>query len=119
VRIKAIFFVCVSLILLGLAWISSDVQAAPGRLQVPYPSPTPGPDGRIIYIVKAGDSCEQLSILYGVSPDYLRTTNLLDENCSLREGQRRLPVAGRQDFPAKPAQGGLEKVQVLRRVIDQ
>lgn len=55
--------------------------------QAAYPSPTPGPDGRIIYIVKAGDTCTQISLLYGVTLDYLRTTNQLDENCTLRDGQ--------------------------------
>ena len=60
----------------------------PVEPQVAYPSPTPGRDGRIIYIVKAGDSCEQISLMYGVSLDYLRTTNQLDANCTLREGQQ-------------------------------
>lgn len=86
-KTKALLLVSSFLMLLGLAWISSGVQAAPGELQVAYPSPTPGPDGRIIYIVKTGDTCEQISLMYGVSLDYLRATNQLDANCSLREGQ--------------------------------
>ena len=87
-RAKALLLISVSLILLGLAWFSSGVRAAPGRLQVAYPSPTPQPNGQIIYIVKIGDSCEQISLMYGVSLDYLRNTNQLDANCSLREGQK-------------------------------
>lgn len=87
-RTKAILLISTSLIFLGLAWFSSGVQAAPGGLQVAYPSPTPQPNGQIIYIVKAGDSCEQISLMYGVSLDYLRNTNQLDANCSLREGQK-------------------------------
>jgi hypothetical protein len=77
------------LLLAGAALLFSQnpVSASPAR-QGTYPSPTPGPDGRIIYIVKAGDTCTQLSLMYGVSVEYIRTTNLLDENCSLREGQR-------------------------------
>jgi len=85
---KALLFVSVFLIILGLGWISWGVQAAPGEPLVGYPSPTPGPDGRIIYIVNAGDTCEQISILYGVTQDYLRLTNQLDANCTLREGQK-------------------------------
>src|SRR5512136_1117173 len=69
-----------------LLWTQAPVAASPNP-QIAYPSPTPGPDGRIIYIVKAGDTCAQISLLYGVSVDYIRTTNLLDENCTLREGQ--------------------------------
>jgi hypothetical protein len=69
-----------------LLWSQIPVAASPVQ-QVAYPSPTPGPDGRIIYIVKAGDTCTQISLLYGVSLEYIRTTNLLDQNCTLREGQ--------------------------------
>jgi len=70
-----------------LLWSQIPVAASPDP-QVTYPSPTPGPDGRIIYIVKAGETCTQISLLYGVSVEYIRTTNLLDETCALREGQR-------------------------------
>jgi hypothetical protein len=77
------------LFLAGLVLLWSQIPAAASpALQGTYPSPTPGPDGRIIYIVKAGDTCTQLSLMYGVSVEYIRTTNLLDVNCTLREGQR-------------------------------
>ena len=76
------------LFLTGLVLLWSQIPAAASTIpQVAYPSPTPGPDGRIIYIVKAGETCTQISLLYGVSVEYIRTTNLLDENCTLREGQ--------------------------------
>jgi hypothetical protein len=87
-RSKVALLASILLILIGLAWISSVAQAAPGGLQVAYPSPTPLPNGQIIYIVKAGETCTQISILYGVSIDYLRSTNQLDANCTLREGQK-------------------------------
>jgi hypothetical protein len=94
-RTKVLLPASVFLIVLGLAWISFGVQAAPGGPQVAFPSPTPKGNGQIIYIVKAGDTCEQISILYGVSIDYLRNTNQLDANCDLREGQQiQLGVGG-------------------------
>jgi hypothetical protein len=86
-RIKPVLaillFICGALLL----WYQTPAAASPAG-QVAYPSPTPGQDGRIIYIVKAGETCTQISLLYGVSIEYIRTTNLLDENCTLREGQR-------------------------------
>ncbi len=70
----------------GTLFLSLRPAAASPVDQAAYPSPTPGPDGRIIYIVQAGDTCERLSILYGVSIEFIRTSNLLDEACTLREG---------------------------------
>ncbi len=70
-----------------LLWSQIPVAASPSD-QVAFPSPTPGPDGRIIYIVKAGETCTQLSLLYGVSVEFIRTTNNLDQNCTIYEGQK-------------------------------
>ena len=128
-RTKALLLASVFLIFLGFAWISAGVQASPGEPQAAYPSPTPGPDGRIIYIVKAGDTCEQISLMFGVSREYLSLTNQLDSNCSLREGQRLMlgvggpsassPTPGPSLVPtatlptATPAAGGTAEVCVL------
>jgi len=128
-RTKAVLLVSVFLMLLGLGWISSGVQAAPGEPQGTYPSPTPRPDGRIIYIVQAGDSCEKISILYSVSLEYLRNTNQLNANCDLREGQELMlgtggpssasPTPGPSAVPTAilptttPGVGGNAKVCVL------
>jgi hypothetical protein len=87
-----------------LFWSRMPAAASPVQ-QVAYPSPTPGPDGRIIYIVKAGDTCIQLSLLYGVSVEYIRTTNLLDENCSLREGVPIMLGLGGPSTAATPTSG--------------
>jgi hypothetical protein len=50
--------------------------AAPGR-QVPIYTPTPLPDGRIIYTVKQGDSLLSISLISGVPVDELRKLNNL------------------------------------------
>ena len=71
---------------LVLLW-NQSASASNLPSQQANPSPTPGPDGRIIYIVKAGDTCEGIAAMYGVSLEYLKTTNLLNENCDLRAGQ--------------------------------
>jgi hypothetical protein len=88
----------------GVLLLSQGPAAASPAQQADYPSPTPGPDGRIIYMVKAGDTCERLSILYGVSVEYIRTTNLLDENCTLREGQPLLLGIAAIPTPTAPAE---------------
>jgi hypothetical protein len=103
-KIKAFLLVSLFLILPGFVWISASVQAAPGEPQSAYPSPTPQPNGQIIYIVKNGDTCEYISLMYGVSLEYLRTTNNLDANCSLREGQK-LTLGIGEPAAAIPTQG--------------
>ena len=50
---------------------------------------TPGPDGRILYTVVAGDSCLQVAFLHGITVPQLRQFNTrLDENCTLTVGQQ-------------------------------
>jgi LysM repeat protein len=72
-------------LLLVLSWAATGqlfynmaipAQAAPGR-QVPIYTPTAGPDGRIIYTVKEGDTLLSISLLTGVSLDTLRSINNL------------------------------------------
>jgi hypothetical protein len=123
--VLAIFLFAAGVLLL---WSQIPVAASSDQ-QVAYPSPTPGPDGRIIYIVKAGETCTQISLLYGVTVEYIRTTNLLDENCTLREGQALMigvgaasggsPTPGPSPTPtpviptATPSAGGSAQVCVL------
>lgn len=79
------------LIFAGLLMLIAQVPATAAPLpQTAVASPTPLPDGRIIYFVQAGDTCTSIADRFGVTETYLRTTNVLDENCSLREGQQLL-----------------------------
>jgi LysM repeat protein len=103
-----ILFMLISLLLLGL-WL--PVNAAPGLQQV-IPTGTPGADGRILYVVQAGDSCYRVAALNAITMDQLRQLNSkLDENCTLVEGQQLLigivslagtPTAGPSPTPAPP-----------------
>lgn len=89
-----------ALILLGVlavAWLAvgnlalsgaQPAQAAPNQ-QAPIYTPTPGPDGRIIYIVKAGDTLLSISLLTGVPLDTLRSLNNLTSD-TIYEGQELL-----------------------------
>jgi len=63
-------------------------QAAPAG-QIPIYTPTPGPDGRIVYIVKANDTLLGISLLTGVPLDQLRALNNLTGD-TIYEGQQLL-----------------------------
>lgn len=76
--------------LIVLAWTVMPVAASPQQPQAYYYTPTAGPNGRIIYTVKAGDSCTSVSLLTGVPLDELRLLNNLDSDCLLAEGQELL-----------------------------
>ena len=54
-----------------------QVYAAPVLQLTPFPTPTPGPDGRIIYIVQPNDTLLRISLIAGISVDELRGLNNL------------------------------------------
>jgi LysM repeat protein len=74
-------------------WISRSVLAAPAP-QVPIYTPTPLPDGRIIYTVKQGDSLLSISLVTGVPVDELRKLNNLTGDTIYVGQQLLLGLAG-------------------------
>lgn len=64
--------------------------AAPApRLQMtPFPTPTPGPDGRIIYIVQEGDSPWRIAAIAGITIEELYALNGLQPTDFLVPGMR-------------------------------
>lgn len=82
-----------------LLQFSYGVLAAPAPQVQQFATPTPGPDGRIIYIVKANDTCSLISILTGVSQDLIRQMNKLGENCIIFEGQELVLGVGGPSIP--------------------
>lgn len=77
------FFVLISVI---LSFIAQPVSADP-QPQVVYQTPTAYPDGRVIYVVQANDTCLRIELLTGVKVEQLRTLNKLDQNCTLSVGK--------------------------------
>jgi murein DD-endopeptidase MepM/ murein hydrolase activator NlpD len=78
--------IVLALFFLGILLPLSGASAAPDRQFV---TATPGPDGRILYTVVAGDSCLQVAFLHGITVPQLRQFNTrLDENCTLTVGQQ-------------------------------
>jgi len=74
--------ILVSLILLGgaagLLSLTSPALAAPHPQLTNFPTPTPGSDGRVIYIVQDGDTLWRIAAVAGIDIADLRDLNNLD-----------------------------------------
>jgi LysM repeat protein len=123
----SLIFVLPILLWLAAGWsffnVITPAQAAP-LAQIPIYTPTPRPDGRIIYIVQPNDTLLGISLLTGVPLDKLRGLNNLTGD-TIYEGQELLlglggpaevtPTAGPTPTPTpilptpspKPGQGTL------------
>ncbi len=105
--IKRLLLLCSILaIFLLLANVARPASAGV-QPQVYYQTPTPYADGRIIYIVQAGDTCLGIALKTNVSLDQFRAlNNIKTEECMLREGQEVLLGVVEQAQPtAAPASG--------------
>jgi len=89
-RLKVILLISLltGILLVLPATFAASASSVPQGVQ--YATPTPLPDGRIIYLVQAGDTCTRVQLLTGVTVDQLRTLNNLDADCNLTEGQQLL-----------------------------
>jgi hypothetical protein len=84
-------WIILSLLLAGAILMSLPQPAAANQLaQAAYLTPTAGSDGRILYIVKSGETCLSISLLTGVSLDQLRKLNNLKADCVIYPGQKLL-----------------------------
>lgn len=90
-------------LLLLIAWLASLVLPATAspEPQIAYFTPTPRPDGRIIYVVKENDTCIRIALLHKISEEQLRNlNNLRGQNCIIQVGQELLiGLAGPADTP--------------------
>jgi hypothetical protein len=99
ILLSLLAIMCAGLVLLLLSFPAS---ATPNP-QVVYQTPTASANGRIIYVVSAGESCLSISLKTGTSIDQLRALNNLDADCTLMEGQELL-LGVVQEAPAAPAE---------------
>jgi murein DD-endopeptidase MepM/ murein hydrolase activator NlpD len=100
-----------AVILAGAALPSGAVTAAPD-LQG-FVTATPGPDGRILYIVVEFDTCSSVALNHGITVQQLRQFNTrLDDSCTITPGQQLIvglaapvtaPTAGAAPTPTPPA----------------
>jgi len=68
--------------------ISLSISTSTGQAQAVLPTPTAQPDGRIIYVVQAGDSWWKISVTTGVSEQQLYQLNNATSADPLLEGQQ-------------------------------
>jgi LysM repeat protein len=79
----------------------NSAEAAPAG-QIPIYTPTPGPDGRIIYIVKTNDTLLSISLITGIPVEKLRSMNGLTSDI-IYEGQKLLlGLAGPPEITITP-----------------
>lgn len=64
--------------------------AAPQAQLTVFPTPTPGPDGKIIYIVQPNDTLWRISAITGVKIETIRSLNNLGANQAIIPGDRLL-----------------------------
>jgi hypothetical protein len=89
---------------IGILALSAPTLAAPLAQLTPFPTPTPGSDGRIMYIVQSGDSLWRISAVTGIPLDELRALNNLGTNDVITPGQALLLGLGGPAYVA-PTQG--------------
>ena len=99
-----VFLSAIALFVLFLGMLLSfhGAHAAP---EAQFVTATPGPDGRIMYVVVEGDSCLQVALLHNITVPQLRQFNTrLDEDCTLSVGQQLVVGLAQAEAPtAGPA----------------
>ncbi len=78
-----------------------QAQAAPPA-QIPIYTPTPGADGRIIYIVKPNDTLLGIALTFGITVDELRELNNLSGDTIFEGQQILLGLAGPVEITPTP-----------------
>ena len=87
IHLLPLIFTAILIGLLGMMIIQPNQFAS---AQAVVTTPTPDSEGRIYYIVQAGDYCATITEKMGIDLTTLKTFNALDENCTIQEGQKLL-----------------------------
>jgi len=88
---KRVFFgTCLLVLILLGSSLSYQTVAAPQAQLTVFPTPTPGPDGKIIYIVQPNDTLWRISAITGVKIETIRELNNLGVNDPIIPGDRLL-----------------------------
>jgi hypothetical protein len=76
--------------ILIISFQSYRTVAAPLAQLTVFPTPTPGPDGKIIYVVQPNDTLWRISAITGVKIEVIRDLNNLGVNDTIMPGDRLL-----------------------------
>lgn len=71
---------------LFLASLNRPATAAPAPQYTFFPTPTPGPDGRIVYIVQENDSIWRIAAIFNISLERLYDINRWGEEHTIKPG---------------------------------
>ena len=99
--------------LLVLGSLSNTVLAAPQAQLTPFATPTPGQDGRIIYIVQPNDTLWRISAITGVPLDQLRALNKLVNDIVKPGDQLLIGLGGPSVSQSTQIPGGATAVPAL------
>ncbi len=114
-KIKFLFLLGLPLLFALLVGLSFSAQASPPLQSGEFQTPTAGPDGRIMYTVREGDTCNLIALLHHIDVNQLRSLNpTLDENCIVIPGQQvMIGVGGPANAPTSTAGPSPTPTQVL------
>jgi hypothetical protein len=104
-RIWLCFWLVALAALFGLlaSGVELSAQAAPAAQLTPFPTPTSGVDGRILYVVQQGDTLWRIAAITGVTLDELRGLNRLGPDDIINPGDILLiGMAGPEIFTPTP-----------------
>jgi hypothetical protein len=87
---RVIYGIVLFLLIALVSSTSYRTLAAPQAQLTVFPTPTPGPDGKIIYIVQPDDTLWRISAITGVKIETIRDLNKLGVNDAITPGQKLL-----------------------------
>ena len=95
-----------ALSILFIMCLSLPVSASPLAQFTPFPTPTPGPDGRIIYIAQENDSAWRIAAIFGIDLAELIALNKWSDNPIISPGMEvLLGYAGPAEVVPTPGPG--------------
>jgi LysM repeat protein len=110
---KVILLAFFLVLVLGISIPSTrTIMASPLAQLTVFPTPTPGPDGKVIYIVQPNDTLWRISAITNVSIETIRELNNLGVNDTILPGDRLLlgfagPSAGAPTAGPAPTQAAV------------